>query len=70
MQVKDLTIDELRDLIRETVTEALEELLPDPDAGRTVKEEVKQELLAIRRRRETKVRGISDVEDYTQARLG
>jgi hypothetical protein len=31
MQVKDLTIDELKTLIRETVMEALEELLPDPD---------------------------------------
>ena len=51
MQVKDLTIDELKTLIRETVMEAFEELLPDPDEGKTVKENFKQELLATRKRR-------------------
>ena len=58
MQIKDLTTDELKALIRETVLETLEELLPDPDEGRTVKEEFKQELLAIRKRRETGERSI------------
>jgi hypothetical protein len=47
MQVKDLTTDELKTLIRETVAEALTDLIPDPDAGLTVKEEFKQELLEI-----------------------
>lgn len=58
MQVKDLTIDELKTLIRETVIEALEALLPDPDEGAIVREDFKQELLEIRKRRETGVRGI------------
>lgn len=52
MQVKDLTVDELKTLIRETVMEAFEELLPDPDEGKTVKENLKQELLATRKRTE------------------
>ncbi|BBC23801.1 hypothetical protein [Pseudanabaena sp. ABRG5-3] len=39
MQVKDLTIEELEVLIRETVIESLKNLLPDPDTGRTIKEQ-------------------------------
>ncbi|MBA3922574.1 MAG: hypothetical protein H0X31_13100 [Nostocaceae cyanobacterium] len=58
MQVKDLTVDELKILIRETVMETLEELLPDPDRGRTLNEEFKQNLLEIRQRRDDAVRGI------------
>jgi hypothetical protein len=62
MQVKDLTIDELKALIRETVLEALEDLLPDPDVRLTVKPEFEQSLLAIRNRRETENVGISAEE--------
>jgi hypothetical protein len=58
MQVKDLTTDELKALIRETVLEAIEELLPDPDAGLTVNPEFEQSLLAIRNRREPNTTGI------------
>jgi hypothetical protein len=38
MQVKDLTTDELKELIKEPVAEALQELLPDPDAGKNSKQ--------------------------------
>jgi hypothetical protein len=62
MQVKDLTIDELKTLIRETVMEAFEELLPDPDEGKTVKETLKQELLATRKRTEAGFTSISSQE--------
>jgi hypothetical protein len=58
MQVKDLTTDELKNLIRETVMEVLGDLLPDPDEGLTVKEELEQELLEIQRRRKIGTRGI------------
>jgi hypothetical protein len=51
MQVKDLTIDELKALIRETVAEAVGDLLLDLDEGLTVKEEFKQEFLEIQNRR-------------------
>jgi 3-oxoacyl-[acyl-carrier protein] reductase len=68
MQVKDLTTDELKNLIRSTVAEALEDLLPDPDAGMTVKEEFKQDLLEIQERRKNGVRGIPASE--AMKRLG
>lgn len=51
MHVKDLTTDELKALIRETVWEALEDLLPDPDRGLTVNPEFEQTLLEMRDRR-------------------
>jgi hypothetical protein len=51
MQIKDLMSDELKTLIRETVAEALGDLLPDPDEGLTVQEEFKQKLLEIQNRR-------------------
>jgi hypothetical protein len=70
MQVKDLTIDELKTLIRETVTEALEELLLDPDEGTTVKEEFKRELLETRKHREAGVRGIPAEEVMQKLGLG
>ncbi len=68
MQVKDLTIEELKALIRETVIESLEELLPDPDAGKTVKEQFQQELLEIRQRRKAGTKNIS--ADEVKQRLG
>lgn len=70
MQVKDLTIDELKTLIRETVMETLEELLPDPDEGKTVKEEFERELLETRKRRETGVRSIPAEEVMPKLGLG
>jgi hypothetical protein len=69
MQVKDMTSDELKTLIRETVMEALEELLPDPDAGAIVNEDFKGTLLEIQKRRERGVRGISAAELMQRLRL-
>lgn len=68
MQVKDLTIEELKAVIRETVIESLEDLLPDPDAGKTVKEQFQQELLEIRQRRKAGTKNIS--ADEVKQRLG
>lgn len=62
MQVKDLTTDELKALIRKTVLAAIEGLLPDPDAGLAIKPEFEQSLLEIRDRRDTKMVGISAAE--------
>jgi hypothetical protein len=45
MQVKDLTIEELKLLIQETVAETIQSLLIDSDEGKQVKPEVKQQLL-------------------------
>jgi hypothetical protein len=70
MQVKDLTTDALKVLIREAVVEALEDFLPDPDEGLTVKEEVMADLLAIRQRRAAGVHGISAEEALIRLGLG
>ncbi|MFN5872425.1 MAG: hypothetical protein ACK44G_07785 [Aphanizomenon sp.] len=68
MQVNNLTIDQLKVLIRETVRETIEELLTDPETNQTIKENFKQGLLTIKKRRETGVRGISTAE--VMQRLG
>ena len=68
MQVKDLTIEELKAVIRETVIESLEDLLPDPDAGKIVKEKFQQELLEISQRRKAGNQNIS--ADEVKQRLG
>jgi hypothetical protein len=62
MQVKDLTTDKLKELIKETVAEALQDLLPDPDAGKPLKAEVQQQLLDIQQRRVSGTRGIPAAE--------
>jgi mRNA-degrading endonuclease RelE of RelBE toxin-antitoxin system len=69
MQVKDLTIEELKEVIRETVIESLEDLLPDRDAGRTVKDKFQQELLEIRQRRKAGTKNISGDEVKQRLRI-
>jgi hypothetical protein len=59
MQVADLSTDELKALIRETVTQVLAEMLDDPDDGLRVRPEVAQELLRSRQRRRSGVPGVS-----------
>ena len=68
MQVRSLIIEELKAVIHETVIESLEDLLPDPDVGKTVKEQFQQELLAIRQRRKLGTKNIS--ADEVKQRLG
>ena len=46
MKVTDLSIDELKQLIREAVEETFRELLFDPDNGLELKEEIEQRLKA------------------------
>jgi hypothetical protein len=62
MQIKDLTVEELRLLIQETVAEAIQSLLVDPDTGRQLKPEVKQQLLDSLHRTQAGERGISAEE--------
>ncbi|WP_204106351.1 MULTISPECIES: hypothetical protein [Spirulina sp. CCY15215] len=45
MQVKDMTVEQLQDLIRHTVEQCLEEYFGDPDEDLNVRDEVKQQLL-------------------------
>jgi hypothetical protein len=62
MQVKDLTTNELKALIRETMAEILEEYLEDPDEGKEIRPELKQQLLESRQRRSSDKRRISAQE--------
>ncbi len=58
MQVKDLTIEEFKCFIQETVTETLETLLSDPDEDKQLKPEVVQELIESLQRTQGGERGI------------
>ncbi|UBF25005.1 hypothetical protein K9N68_25705 [Kovacikia minuta CCNUW1] len=58
MQVKDLTTEELKTLIRETVLETLEEFLDDPDEGKEIRPEIKQQLIESLQRTRSGERGI------------
>lgn len=62
MQVKDLTIDELKLLIHETVVETIQSLLFDPDEGSQIKPEVQQQLLDSLKRTQAGKRGMSAEE--------
>lgn len=44
MKVKDMTEDDLRSLISETVEQTLSEMLGDPDRGLGLKENIEQRL--------------------------
>lgn len=46
MKVKELTIEQLKTLIEDTVEERLQEYLGDPDEGLTIKDDVVQRLKA------------------------
>jgi hypothetical protein len=62
MQVKDLTTEEFKLLIRETVLEVLGEAFEDPDAGLQIRPEIEQQILAMQKRRESGQRGITAAE--------
>ncbi|XGV97120.1 MAG: hypothetical protein ACAF41_30915 [Leptolyngbya sp. BL-A-14] len=68
MQVKDLTTEELKALIRETVIDTIQEVLDDPDKGRELKENIRQQLIEMRSRREAGSQRISSEE--AMQRLG
>jgi hypothetical protein len=69
MQIKDMTVDELKALIRETVEETLEDFFRDPDEGKEVREEVKQQLLKSLKRTQAGERGIPAEEVYKKLGL-
>jgi hypothetical protein len=69
MQVKDLTVEDLKLLIQETVAETIESLLNDPDEGRQIDPEVKQELLYSLQKTQSGERGISAAEVAKQLGL-
>lgn len=44
MKVKELTVEELKALIEETIDEKLEEVIGDPDLGLELREDIKARL--------------------------
>ena len=68
MQVKDLSVEDFKFLIQETVTETVQSLLSDPDVDKRLKPEVAQFLADSLQRTRNGERGIS-AEEVAQ-RLG
>lgn len=58
MQVKDLSIEELKLIIQETVTETIQSMLSDPDEGKQIKLELQQQLIDSYQNTRTGVRGV------------
>jgi len=55
MKVKELTVEQFKNLVQEAIEEKLEEITGDPDVGLELREEVKERLrssLAARQRGE------------------
>jgi hypothetical protein len=68
MQVKDLSVEDFKFLIQETVTETVQSLLNDPDVDKQLKPEVAQSLADSLQRTRNGERGIL-AEEVAQ-RLG
>lgn len=64
MQVKDMTVEQLQNLVRHTVEQCLEEYFGDPYRGEEIKEEVKQRLLESMKKTQAGERGIPVEEAY------
>ncbi|MGB5592988.1 MAG: hypothetical protein WBM32_02510 [Crocosphaera sp.] len=62
MQVKELTVEELKHLIQETVAETINSLLFDTEEDKELKPEVKQQLLDSLQRTKNGEKGISAEE--------
>ncbi len=62
MQIKEMTTEQLQNLIRDTVDEILDEYFGDPDEGKEMKESFEQSLLKIRRKRAEGRQTISESE--------
>jgi hypothetical protein len=69
MQVKDLTVEDLKLLIRETVSETIESLLNDPDEGKQIDPDIKQQLLSSLQKSQSGERGIPAAEVAKQLGL-
>lgn len=61
-KVKDLTVDQLKELIEQTVEQKLLEILGDPDEGLELREEAKARLKRSFARGRKDIRGIPAAE--------
>ncbi|MGL5035389.1 MAG: hypothetical protein ACRC6M_16500 [Microcystaceae cyanobacterium] len=68
MQVKDLSVEDFKFLIQETVTETVQSLLNDPDIDKQLKPDVAQSLADSLQRTRNGERGLS--EEEVAQRLG
>jgi len=55
MNIKDLTVEQFKALIEDTIEAKLEEILGDPDKDQEVKEEIIEQLKAQRKSRKNRV---------------
>ncbi len=69
MQVKDLSIEDFKFLIQETVTETVQSLLSDPDIDQQLKPEVAQSLADSLQQTQNGKRGISAEQVAQRLRL-
>ena len=71
--IKDLTIDDLKSLIQDTVKETIEqtldEYLENIDFNKTLKQEVKQRLIESQQKTEAGEKGISLTEVINQLNI-
>ena len=70
MNVRDLTVEQFKVIVHEALEEALLDLLGDPDAGLSLREEVKEELLASLARTQRGEPGIPADEVARELGLG
>jgi signal recognition particle GTPase len=69
MKVKELTVEQFKDLVQEAIEEKLAEIIGDPDLGLEVREEVKERLRSSLAARQRGEKGIPIEEVARQAGL-
>ena len=70
MKVKELTVEQFKDLIHEPIEEKLEELIGDPDVGLELREEIKERLRSSLAARQRGEKGIPIEEVATRCLTG
>jgi hypothetical protein len=69
MKVKELTIEQFRNLVQEAIEEKLEEIIGDPDLGLELREEIKERLRSSLAAKHGGEKGIPVDEVARQAEL-
>ena len=69
MKVKELTVEQLKDLVQEAIEEKPVELIGDPDLGLELREEVKERLRSSLAARQRGERGVPIEDLASQAGL-
>jgi len=70
MKVKELTVEQFKDLIHEAIEEKLEEITGDPDLGLELGEEIKERLRSSLAARQRGEKGIPIEEVATRCLTG